>query len=599
MGLGTNIRRDVRFASGLFRLLKRIKPIELDSPVLLCDDFEEAVDKWPDNVAVEDERRSLTYRDLDNLANRYGHWAKSRGLRRNDTIALMMTNRVEYLAAWIGFSKVGIATALINTNLNGQALAHCLTISNAFQVVADEDCWRQVEDARPQVAHTLMLWVLGLKEQDEASDRRGLENAVRGGSSVRPAASARAGLTNRDTALYIYTSGTTGLPKAARIPHSRARTYMRAFAGATRSTETDRIYNVLPLYHSTGGLVGVGAALLNGARLIIRKKFSATNFWPDVKTSGATMFVYIGELCRYLINCPPHEDERNHKLKLAFGNGLRADVWPDFQSRFRIPDILEFYGSTEGNVSLFNFDGKAGAIGRVPGFLKSQINIRLVEFDVDTEQPVRGPDGLCRPARVGQVGEAIGLIGNDIRHDFTGYADKAASEKKILKDVFKKGDRWFRTGDLMRQDAEGYFYFVDRMGDTFRWKGENVSTSEVEQVLMDAPGVAEAIVYGVPVPGQDGKAGMAALVLDGKFDAKAFAEHVEARLPTYAQPAFVRMIKSADTTGTFKYRKVDLVEDGFDPEKTGAALYVRGGKNGYQKLSAANREAILAGESRL
>ena len=599
MGLWTNIRRDVRFASGLFRLLKRIKPIELDSAVLLSDDFEEAVDKWPDNIAVEDERRSLTYRDLDNLANRYGHWAKSRGLRRSDTIALMMTNRVEYLAAWIGFSKVGIATALINTNLSGQALAHCLTISNAFQVVSDEDCWRQVEEARPLVAHNLMLWVLSLKEEDEASDRRGLENAVRGGSSVRPAASARAGLTNRDTALYIYTSGTTGLPKAARIPHSRARTYMRAFAGATRSTETDRIYNVLPLYHSTGGLVGVGAALLNGGRLIIRKKFSATNFWPDVRASGATMFVYIGELCRYLINCPPHEDERSHKLKLAFGNGLRADVWPDFQSRFRIPQILEFYGSTEGNVSLFNFDGKSGAIGRVPGFLKSQINIRLVDFDVDTEQPVRGADGLCRPARVGQVGEAIGLIGNDIRHDFSGYADKAASEKKILKDVFKRGDRWFRTGDLMRQDSEGYFYFVDRMGDTFRWKGENVSTSEVEQVLMDAPGVAEAIVYGVPVPGQDGKAGMAALVLDGKFDAKAFAEHIEARLPAYAQPVFVRMIRSAETTGTFKYRKMDLVADGFDPEKTGAALYVRGGKNGYQKLSAANRETILAGESRL
>ena len=599
MGLWTNIRRDVRFANGLFRLLKRIKPIELDSAVLLSDDFEEAVDKWPDNIAVEDERRSLTYRDLDNLANRYGHWAKSRGLRRSDTIALMMTNRVEYLAAWIGFSKVGIATALINTNLSGQALAHCLTISNAFQVVSDEDCWRQVEEARPLVAHNLMLWVLSLKEEDEASDRRGLENAVRGGSSVRPAASARAGLTNRDTALYIYTSGTTGLPKAARIPHSRARTYMRAFAGATRSTETDRIYNVLPLYHSTGGLVGVGAALLNGGRLIIRKKFSATNFWPDVKASGATMFVYIGELCRYLINCPPHEDERSHKLKLAFGNGLRADVWPDFQSRFRIPQILEFYGSTEGNVSLFNFDGKSGAIGRVPGFLKSQINIRLVDFDVDTEQPVRGADGLCRPARVGQVGEAIGLIGADIRHDFSGYADKAASEKKILKDVFKRGDRWFRTGDLMRQDSEGYFYFVDRMGDTFRWKGENVSTSEVEQVLMDAPGVAEAIVYGVPVPAQDGKAGMAALVVEGKFDAQAFSDHVEAKLPAYAQPVFLRLIKSAETTGTFKYRKADLVADGFDPEKTGTALYVRGGKAGYQKLTPAARTAILNGEGRI
>lgn len=600
MGFVANIRRDVRFASGLFRLLNRIKPIKLDSDILLCDDFEEAVDKFADNVALEDERRSLTYRELDNMANRFGNWAKSRGLRRNDTIALMMTNRVEYLAAWIGFSKVGISTALINTNLTGEGLAHCLAISGAFQVVADEDCWRQVEDARALTPQNLMLWVMGLTEADETGERRGLDKPVRGGSSVRPARSAREGLTNRDTALFIYTSGTTGLPKAARIPHSRARTYMRAFAGATRSTPTDRVYDCLPLYHSTGGLVGVGAALLNGGRLIIRKKFSATNFWPDVKASGATMFVYIGELCRYLTAAPHNEDETRHKLKLAFGNGLRSDVWPEFQSRFKIPDILEFYGSTEGNVSLFNFDGKQGAIGRVPSYLKKQINIRLVQFDMDTEQPIRGPDGLCRLVRVGDVGEAIGEIGNDIRHDFSGYADKAASQKKILTDVFKKGDRWFRTGDLMKQDGEGYFYFVDRMGDTFRWKGENVSTSEVEQVLMDAPGVETAIVYGVPVPGQDGKAGMAALVVDGKFDAKTFSDHIENRLPAYAQPVFVRLMKTVETTGTFKFRKADLVADGFDPEKAGAAtLYVRGGKSGYQKLTAAAREAILSGEGRI
>ncbi|MCV0414059.1 MAG: long-chain-acyl-CoA synthetase [Brevundimonas sp.] len=599
MGLVANIRRDVRFARGLFRLLKRIKPIQLDSDVLLCDDIEEAVDKFADHVAFEDERRSVTFREFDAMANRFGHWAKSRGLRKGDTIALMMTNRVEYLAAWIGFSKVGVAAALINTNLAGPALGHCLSISGGFNVVADEDCWRQVEDSRPHIDRDLMLWVLGLPEDEEASNRRGLDNPVRGGSSVRPAKSAREGLTNRDTCLFIYTSGTTGLPKAARIPHSRARTYMRAFAGATASTPEDRVFNVLPLYHSTGGLVGIGAGFLNGARTIIRKKFSATSFWPDVKASKATMFVYIGELCRYLVNCPPNADEKAHKLRLAFGNGLRADVWPEFQSRFRIPNILEFYGSTEGNVSLFNFDGKQGAIGRVPSYLKSQINIRLIQFDVETEEPVRGPDGFCRPVRVGDVGEAIGEIGNDIRHDFSGYADKAASQKKILTDVFKKGDRWFRTGDLMRQDDEGYFYFMDRTGDTFRWKGENVSTSEVEQVLMDAPGVSEAIVYGVTVPGHDGKAGMAALVVDGKFDAAAFDAHVDGKLPAYAQPVFLRLIKAADTTGTFKYRKADLVADGFDPAKAGAALYVRGGKSGYAKLTAAARTKILDGETRL
>jgi fatty-acyl-CoA synthase len=599
MGLVANIRRDMRFVRDLKRLLKRIKPIDLDSADLVCDDWEEAADRFPDHIAIQDDQRSISYRDLDAMANRFGHWAQSRRLKRGDTIALVMLNRAEYLAAWLGFAKVGVAAALINTNLTGHALAHSLSISNASQIVTDEDCWRKVEDARPLVGRNLMLWVLGLADADEADERRGLDKPVRGGSSVRPNRSIRAGLTNRDTALYIYTSGTTGLPKAARITHARARTYMRAFAGATAATDKDVTFNVLPLYHSTGGLVGVGPALLNGGRLVLRKRFSASSFWPDVKGSGATLFVYIGELCRYLVNCPEHPEERQHKLRLAFGNGLRPDVWTDFQARFAIPDILEFYGSTEGNVSLFNFDGKPGAIGRAPSFVRKQMNFRLVRFDLDTELPARGPDGLCQPTRPGEVGEAIGRIGDDSRHDFSGYADKAASEKKILRDVFTRGDRWFRTGDLMRQDSDGYVYFIDRIGDTYRWKGENVSTAEVEQRLADAPGVKEVIAYGVPVPGQDGKAGMVALVVEGRFSAKAFAEWADQELPPYARPAFVRLIKSADTTGTFNYKKTDLVADGFDPDKVEGALYVRGGKNGYAKLTEAARAAILSGETRL
>jgi len=598
MGLAANIRRDLKFAAGLRRLLKRIKPINLDSDVLVCDDFEEAVDRFGDNVALEDETRSLTYRELDGMANRYAHWARSRNLRRSDVIGLVMTNRPEYIAAWMGFSKVGVATALINTNLSGQALAHCLNIAGVSQVVADEETWRRCEEARPFMTRTMMLWVLGLRAEDEMSERRGLDNAVRSGSSVRPPRAARDGLTNRDTALFIYTSGTTGLPKAARIHHARARTYMRAFAGATATTEKDRVFNVLPLYHSTGGLVGIGPAFLNGGRLILRRKFSASSFWKDVNASGATVFVYIGELCRYLVNSPEQEGERGHKLRLAFGNGLRPDVWPDFQQRFGIPNILEFYGSTEGNVSVFNFDGKPGSIGRVPGFLKKQINIRLVQFDLDTEMPVRAANGCCIEARPGEIGEAIGLIGDDIRHDFSGYADKAASEKKILTNVFQRGDRWFRTGDLMRQDSEGYFYFIDRIGDTFRWKGENVSTAEVEQRLAEAPGVREVIAYGVPVPGAEGKAGMVTVVADGRFSAKAFAAYADAQLPHYARPVFVRLAKTLETTGTFKYRKVDLAADGFDPAVV-SPVYVRGGKGGYQKLTAEGFEAIRSGQTRL
>lgn len=599
MRLTARLKREIRFLKGIGRLTRRIKPITLDSPDLLCDDIEAAVDQWPDRIAVVDESRQATYRELDALANRYAHWAKGRNLRRGDSVAIVLPNRLEYLAAWIGFSKVGVASALVNNHLTGAALAHSLKISGAHHVVTDSETWQAVEQASRTVDRNLMVWVLGLNDRDEASGRRSLDAAIKGASGVRPDRSTREGLTNRDTALFIYTSGTTGLPKAARITHSRARLYMRAFAGATATTAEDRLFCVLPLYHSTGGLCGVGSALLNGAALILRKRFSASQFWPDVVATGATRFVYIGELCRYLVNSPENPDERAHKVKLAFGNGLRPEIWQEFQTRFAIPEILEFYGSTEGNASIFNFDGKPGAIGRIPRYLRSRLNLRLIQFDTGSEEPVRGPGGLCIECKPGEVGEAIGEIASDARHEFSGYADKEASAKKILSDVFKRGDRWFRTGDLMRQDREGYFYFVDRVGDTFRWKGENVSTTEVAERLTEAPGVSEAIVYGVPVPGAEGKAGMACLVADGKFLVKPFAEYVDRELPTYARPVFLRLKKDLDTTGTFKYRKVDLVADGFDPSKTDDVLMVRDSKYGYVRIKPERYADIVAGKVRL
>ena len=598
MGLISRLQRDIRFLRAADRLYKRVKPIEPDGADLLCDDFEAAVDQWPERIAVVDETRQVTYRELDTLANRFAHWARGRNLRRGDTVALVLPNRIEYLAAWIGLSKVGVASALVNCQLVGPALAHSLEISRAHHIIADEDTWRAVEDATRGLARAAMIWVLGLEGADEASGRRGLDAPLKGASGVRPDRGQRNGLTNRDTALYIYTSGTTGLPKAAVITHSRARLYMRAFAAVTGTKPDDIVYCVLPLYHSTGGLCGVGAAFLNGAKLVVRRKFSATHFWPDVVATGATHFVYIGELCRYLVNQPEHELERAHKLKLAFGNGLRGDVWTDFQRRFAIPQILEFYGSTEGNASIFNFDGKPGAIGRIPKMLRSKMNLRLVRFDQDTQEPIRGANGLLQECAPGEIGEAVGMIGSDARHEFAGYADKAASSKKVLEDVFAKGDRWFRTGDLMRQDREGYFYFVDRIGDTFRWKGENVSTSEVELRLGDAPGVSEAIVYGVPVAGAEGKAGMACIVADGRFNAKAFAAYVDEQLPNYARPVFLRLRKSLHTTGTFKYRKVDLVADGFDPARTEDAIYVRD-KATYIRLKPERFSDIQTGQIKL
>ena len=375
---------------------------------------------------------------------------------------------------------------------------------------------------------------------------------------------------------------------------------MRGFAGATGAKASDRIYVALPLYHATGGLCALGAALLNGGSVFLRRKFSATHFWGEAVDEGCTMFVYIGELCRYLVNQPPSEDETRHKIRLAFGNGLRPDVWPGLKQRFRIPEILEFYGSTEGNVSLFNFDGREGSIGRAPKWLRKRFNVRSRPVrSGDAEEPVRGINGLCVEAGPGQIGECIGHIGGDARSEYSGYVDKAASDKKVLHDVFEKGDAFFATGDLMRTDVDGYFYFVDRIGDTYRWKGENVSTNEVAERLLGCPGVKEANVYGVEVPGLEGRAGMAGLVVGPEFDIKAFGDGVAHELPSYAQPVFVRILPALETTGTFKTRKMDLVADGFDPGKIKGPLYVHDAKKGYVKVTKGVFEKIGAGLMKL
>jgi fatty-acyl-CoA synthase len=314
------------------------------------------------------------------------------------------------------------------------------------------------------------------------------------------------------------------------------------------------------------------------------------------------VFAYIGELCRYLVNQPPHPKERAHQLRGIFGNGLRPEVWERFQPRFGIPKILEFYGSTEGNVSLFNFEGRMGAVGRIPRYLEKSFNVKIVKFDIENEVPVRGPDGLCIEAAPGETGEAVGAIGDDPRFRFEGYTgDKAQTDKKILRDVFQKGDVYFRTGDLLKKDVEGYFYFVDRIGDTYRWKSENVSTNEVAEAFATFEGVKEANVYGVEVPNADGRAGMVGLVADPGLDFEALNRHVCANLPSYARPIFLRLMPESDITGTFKYRKVDLVRAGFDPSVVSEPiLFAHPGEGGrYVPYTPDLHARLMSGEIRL
>ena len=531
MSVATRLEREWFFLRALVRTLWRVNSIAAASPNLACDDLERAVDRWRERPALSFEGVGLTYGQMDALANRYAHWADDAGLRRGDVVALIMPNRLEYLPIWYGLSKVGVATALINNQLTGEALAHCLVVSGATHCLVDEETWPAFE--------------------------------------------------------------------AARITHMRVQLYMRGFAAATGAKAEDRIFCALPLYHATGGICAVGAALLNGGTFVLARRFSASQFWDEVIATSSTMFVYIGELCRYLVNQPPGELDRQHAIRLVFGNGLRPDVWRKLRARFRIPEILEFYGSTEGNVSMFNFDGRVGAIGRAPGYLRKRFNVRLIRFDVEKEEPIRAANGLCLEARPGEVGECVGEIGLDARRNYTGYADTGATEKKVLRDVLKKGDAFFATGDLMRQDRDGYFYFVDRIGDTFRWKGENVSTTEVAERLSAVPGVHEATIYGVQVGKLDGRAGMASLVAGEDFDIKTLKDKLDAELPDYAQPMFVRLQPEIETTGTFKYRKMDLVAEGFSPDRIRGPLFYRSPQKGYVKLTKAAYDKIASGEVRL
>jgi fatty-acyl-CoA synthase len=401
------------------------------------------------------------------------------------------------------------------------------------------------------------------------------------------------------TALYIYTSGTTGLPKAAKVSHYRLMQWSHWFAGMMDTQPDDRMFNCLPLYHSIGGVVAIFAPLVNGGAVVIRPRFSASDFWRDVRDERCTLFQYIGELCRYLVNAPPQPIETQHCLRIACGNGLRPEVWVPFQTRFKIPRILEYYASTEGNFSLYNCEGKPGAIGRIPAFLANRLPVALLRFDVEKSEPWRNADGFCERCAANEIGEAVGLMpatGGERAGRFEGYANQEASDRKVLRNVFKAGDAWYRTGDLMRRDERGFYFFVDRVGETYRWKGENVSTAEVLTALTASRGVMEGVVYGLSVPGTDGRAGAAALVVSAEFDLAAFRAEVVSRLPSYARPVFLRILPTLEATGTFKPRKQELMQAGFDPSRVTDPLYFDDARaQRYVAVDAALYAAISSG----
>jgi fatty-acyl-CoA synthase len=503
------------------------------------------------------------------------------------------------MAIWLGVTRVGGVMALLNTNLVGPSLAHCIDIVGAKHIIVAAELVGLFESVRPLLKTAPKIWSHGDTKGDYLRIDREIEKLS--GEALSPAE--RPPLTVEDRALFIYTSGTTGMPKAANVNHYRVMLASYGFAGVMNTKASDRNYVCLPMYHTVGGLCAIGSLLVHGGSVVIRERFSAREFWDDIVRNDCTMMQYIGELCRYLVNSPPHPNDTRHRLRLACGNGLRPDIWEEFKSRFRIPLILEFYAATEGNVMMFNFEGKTAAIGRLPWYLEHRFPTALVRFDIETEQPVRGEDGFCIKCEPNEVGEAIGKIVNDPERPsgrFEGYARQDEGEKKILRDVFEQGDVWFRTGDLMRKDEHGYFYFVDRIGDTFRWKGENVSTSEVAETINIFPGVKETNVYGVEVPGREGRAGMAAIVCNSECDLTALRRYLDSNLPDYARPLFLRIRKDIDVTTTFKQKKGDLARQGFDPMLVSDPLYFNDpAARAFVPLDKAIYDRIQAGQVRI
>ncbi len=596
MGLLKKLIDEIKFITTSRRLFASVADIKSDSENLVADDIEKIVDLYPDNIAFISDEGNWTYKEFDEYANRVASWALSKGLKRGDTVAIFVTNRLEYIALWFGLSKIGVIPALLNYQLRAKALAHCVNISKTKIAIIEADLIKSWQSAGKYLdAEIICYSAFGKTPMPDFCDE------IKSSPNTRPDKSIRKGIKAGDLFMKMFTSGTTGLPKAAKITHTRAQLYMRVFVIPAKVTQADRMIVVLPLYHATGGLCAVGMVLYKGGAVIVRRKFSSSTFWQEAVKYKATLMMYVGELCRFLVSAPENEFEHKHNIRCIIGNGLRPEVWEEFIKRFGIDCVIEFYGATEGNVSMLNFTGKIGAIGRIPFYAKSKFNGELVRFDIETGKHIRGSDGFMIKTEPGEIGELIGEIRTDkARYRYEGYEDKQATSKKILHNVFKKGDKWFRTGDLLWRDKQGYYYFADRIGDTFRWKAENVSTNEVASVLSVFDKIEQANVYGVAVPGYDGKAGMASLVVREGLDLAGLHKHVYENLPAFARPVFLRTSKQTDTTGTFKYKKTDLVKQGFNPEKIKDRLYIDIPKTGkYTELTAEIYQKLQKGEIKL
>ena len=551
--------------------LLKLKKGMVPRPATVADCFgarvEANANKFGHRSAIVFEEKEVTWSEFNALANQYAHYLKSQGVQRGDTVSVIMENRIEFLALLVGVNKIGVTAGLINTNLTGKPLIHCITVTNSKKCIFGSEVSGALNEIKAELALTEGEDYFEMPDGGLDPTTNWAKNLANGAAVASTDNPEETSLTTLgEVALYIFTSGTTGLPKAAVLSNRRYLTSadMAAMAGF-KCTEKDRLYICLPLYHGTGLMVGAGAAMVSGASMFIRRKFSASNFLPEVRANGCTLLVYIGELCRYLSNTEAQTDDHKNPLRSMMGNGMRPDVWLGFKKRFGISRVAEFYGASEGNVAFANLMNRDCTVGM------TSAEVALVEYDVDNDEIVRDAAGHCVRVKEGEPGLLLGKITQDTV--FEGYTDPEATEKKVIRSALEPDDAWFNSGDLMRTVDVGFtlgyphYQFVDRVGDTYRWKSENVSTNEVGEIINGFDQIKFCNVFGVEIPGADGRAGMAAVTLQegvSALDLEAFSTFLRSSLPPYAVPLFVRIQPDIDVTGTFKMVKGELRKQAYD-----------------------------------
>ena len=537
--------------------------------------FQDRAAHYGDRVFIRFGDQQVTYREANATANRYAAVLASRGVGHGDVVGIMLRNSPNAVLMMLAAVKCGAVAGMLNYHQRGDVLSHSIGLLEAKALIVESDFVDAVDECGgATIAPTT------IEEMEQLS--------VTAPTSNPQSASA---VLAKDTAFYIFTSGTTGHPKASVMTHKRWLSALAVFGGlGLRLKSSDTLYSCLPLYHNNALTVAVGSVINSGATLALGKSFSASKFWDEVIASKATAFIYIGEICRYLLNQPEKPTDRAHKVRLIAGNGLRPEIWDEFTSRFGIARVCEFYAASEGNtafVNVFNVPRSAGW---------AALPVAYVAYDAETGAPARGADGWVQKVPAGEPGLLLSPVSR--LQPFDGYTDKSASEKKLVRDAFRKGDCYFNTGDVMNPQGMGHAAFVDRLGDTFRWKGENVATTQVERALGSDKSVEECTVFGVEVPRTGGRAGMAAVKLrDGAdFDGKSLAQTVYEQLPAYALPLFVRLVESMEHTTTFKSRKVDLREQAYDSSVEDPVYVLAGRGEGYVPFYDDYPEEVAAGK---